>query len=400
MARLDTVAVVGASLAGLRGVEALRARGFDGRIHWIGAEAHEPYDRPPLSKEVLRGEWNADRIRLRRQGLADLATELHLGRRALALDLDARRLELDGGETLGFDGLFIATGASALPLPGTPPLEGVHLLRTLEDALSIRSALERTPRVAVVGGGFIGAEVAASCRQRGLEVTLIEALEQPLAQSLGPELGAWCASLHRDHGVDLRLGARVAALEGGARVERVRLADGSAVRADLVVVGIGVRPNTQWLEGSGLELENGVLCDARCAAAADVVAAGDVARWRSARYGGLRIEHWDHAVNQAEAAAARLLDGPEAAAPFDPVPFVWSDQYDAKIQLAGLPRAGDELHWIDGSPDERRFVVLTGRDGRWTGVVAANRAARFIRWRRELETGLPLEAALAQARSK
>lgn len=192
----------------------------------------------------------------------------------------------------------------------------------------------------------------------------------------------------------------MAALEGGARVERVRLADGSAVDADLVVVGIGVRPNTQWLEGSGLELENGVRCDARCAAASDVVAAGDVASWQSPRYGRLRVEHWDHAVNQAEAAAARLLDGPEGAAPFDPVPFVWSDQYDAKIQVAGLPRAGDELHWIDGSPDERRFVVLTGRDGGWTGVVAVNRAARFVRWRRELEAGLPLDAALALARSK
>lgn len=396
MATLRTVVVVGASLAGLRAVEALRARGFDGRLVWVGGEPHEPYDRPPLSKEILRGEWEPARIALARDGLAALGAELRFGVRAEALDTAARRVRLAGGEALAYDGLVIATGAAARRLPGQPALAGVHVLRTLDDALAIRDALAAGPRVVVVGGGFIGAEVAASCRQRGLAVTMVEALGNPLEAALGPELGALFAGLHGDHGVRLETGAAVAALEGAGRVERVRLADGRTLEADLVVVGIGVRPETGWLEGSGLTLRDGVVCDARCRAAPGIVAAGDVARWPHPRYGELRIEHWTHAVEQAGAAVAALLDG-DAAPVFAPVPYVWSDQYDAKLFVAGRPRAGDLLRVVEGSLAERRFVALFGRDGRLSGAAAIGPARRFLPWRRALAEELGFDEAIARA---
>ena len=399
MSELRRIAVVGASLAGLRAVEALRARGFDGRIDWIGAEPHEPYDRPPLSKQVLRGEWEPERIALARSGLASLAAEQRFGRRALRLDTAARRIDLDDGSAVDFDGLVIATGASPRRLPGQPSLDGVFVLRMLEDALAIRRALEAQPRVVVVGGGFIGAEVAASCRQRGAAVTMVEALGNPLESALGPEMGALYAAIHRDQGVDVRTGVAVAAIEGEGHVERVRLADGSVLAAELVVVGIGVRPETAWLEGSGVALQDGVVCDASCATnVPGIVAAGDVARWTNPRYGeSMRVEHWTNAVEQAQAAVARLLGGADAAQPFDPVPYVWSDQYDAKLAVAGRPRAGDEVRVVDGSLAERKFVAIHGRAGRLVGAVAMNRMRKHLDWRKALHEGISWDEALARA---
>lgn len=398
MAAPRTVVVVGASLAGLRAVEALRLRGYDGRIVWVGAEPHAPYDRPPLSKEILRGEWPPERLALARDGVEAFGAELRFGVRAEALDTTARRVRLAGGEEIAFDGLVVATGAEPRRLPGQPGIEGVHLLRTLDDALAIRAALEKGPRVAVVGGGFIGAEVAASCRQLGLDVAMIEALGNPLEAALGPELGAMFAALHRDHGVRLVTGVPVAAIEGGARVERVRLADGRTLPADLVVVGIGVRPATDWLAGSGLTVRDGLVCDERCRAAPGIVAAGDVARWPHPRHGELRLEHWTNAVEQAAAAVAALLDG-DAAPPFAPVPYVWSDQYDAKLFVAGRPRAGDVVRVIEGSLAERRFVALFGRDGRLTGAASIGPARRFLPWRRALAEDLSFDEAIARAAS-
>lgn len=399
MTELRRVAVVGASLAGLRAVEALRAHGYDGRIDWIGAEAHEPYDRPPLSKAVLRGEWEPDRIALARDGLAGFAAQLHFGRRATRLDVAARRVTLDGGTEIEFDGLVIATGASPRLLPNQPQIDGVFTLRTLDDALAIRTVLDEQPRVVVVGGGFIGAEVAASCRARGLDVAMVEALGNPLEQALGPELGALYAAIHRDHGVDVRTGVAVAAIEGDGRVQRVRLADGGVLPADLVVVGIGVRPETAWLDGSGIDVKDGVVCDASCATnAPNVVAAGDVARWTNRRYGeSMRVEHWTNAVEQAQAAVARLLDGPDAAKPFDPVPYVWSDQYDTKLAIAGRPRAGDDVRVVDGGFAERKFVAIYGREGRLTGAVAMNRMRKHLDWRKALHEGISFEEALRRA---
>ena len=400
MTSLQSIVVVGGSLAGLRAAEALRRLGFDGRLSFVGAEQQRPYDRPPLSKELLRGEREPEQIALAKDESFDaLELDLRLGRRARGLDLKGRCVQLDGGETLGFDGLVIATGASPRRLPGTPPLAGIHTLRSLDDCLAIRAALEGGPRVAVVGAGFIGAEVAASIRQRGLEVTLIEALPHPLAQAVGPEIGAVCSAVHRDHGVDLCLGVAVAGFDGDARVERVRLGDGTAVAADLVVVGIGVTPETRWLEGSGLALEDGVVCDEGCATAVPgIVAAGDVARWHNPLFGvSMRLEHWTNAVEQAEAAAERLLAGPDKAAPFAPVPFFWSDQYDRKIQSAGWVTPQDEMRIVDGSLEERRFVALYGRDGRLTGALAFNRVRLLMRYRRMIREGTSWEDALANS---
>ncbi len=402
MARLRTVAVVGASLAGLRGAEALRRLGFEGRLFLVGEEPHRPYDRPPLSKEVLRSEREPDRIVLTPDERFDaLELDLRLGRRATALDPSARELRLDDGERIRFDGLLIATGARARSLPGVEPRAGLHLLRTLDDCLALRSELSRGPRVAVVGAGFIGAEVAASCRSLDLEVTMIESLPVPLARALPGPIGAALAAVHRDHGVDLRLGVGVDAIEGVERVEAVRLGDGSRIPADVVVVGIGAAPATDWLEGSGLGVDDGVLCDESCATAApDVVAAGDVARWPNPLFGeSMRVEHWTNAVEQSEAAAARLLAGAAGGEPFAPVPFVWSDQYDVKIQTAGVVRSDDRLHVAHGSLEERRFVALCGRGGRLVGAVGWNRVRLLMGYRRMIREGASFEEAVEHAQA-
>ncbi|HVN37079.1 MAG TPA: FAD-dependent oxidoreductase [Myxococcota bacterium] len=401
MAAQGTIVVVGASLAGIRCAEALRRQGYGGRLVLVGDEPHRPYDRPPLSKEVLRGERAPEQLALVKPEAFDaLRLDLRLGVRAESLDLTSRAVRLAGGESIRFDGLVIATGARARALPGAPPLRGIHVLRTLDDALAIRAELEARPRVAVVGAGFIGAEVAASCRARGLDVTLIEALPHPMARVLNREVGLLCAAAHRDAGVDVRLGVGVAALEGGARVERVRLQDGSAVAADVVVVGIGALPETRWLETSGLELHDGVVCDATLCVAPAVVAAGDVARWLHPGYGEhIRLEHWTNAVEQADAAATRLLARPEHAVPYAPVPFVWSDQYDLKIQATGLIRPDDEMFVGHGTLAERRFVAYFGRKGRLTGALAVNRVRQLMATRRMLREGVSFEDAIASAKS-
>jgi len=398
---LETVVVVGGSLAGLRSAEALRRKGFSGRLVLVGEEAERPYDRPPLSKELLRGDRQPDQILLTRPEAFDkLDLELRLGVRAEALDPGAQRVTLADGAQLAYDGLVIATGAAARPLPGAPPLEGLFTLRTLDDALAIRRALAGSPRIVVVGAGFIGAEVAATCRRRGLDVTLVEPLPSPMARVLAPVIGAVCAAVHRDEGVDLRLGVGVDAVKGAGRVERVRLSDGGEIPADLVVVGIGAVPATGWLESSGLELSDGVVCDATCATKAPgVVAAGDVARWHHLGYDeSLRIEHWTNAVEQADAVADRLLAGDGIVAPFTPVPFVWSDQYDLKIQAAGRLAPDDDVEIVHGSLEERRFVALFGRHGRLRGALAINRVRPLMGYRRMMREGIGFAAAVAAGR--
>ncbi|MDW3219132.1 MAG: FAD-dependent oxidoreductase [Acidimicrobiales bacterium] len=392
------ITIVGASLAGLRAAESLRRHDFDGPIVLIGDEPHAPYDRPPLSKQFLAGEWDEERLALTKpEKLADHDLTFRLGTRATAFDLADRRLTLDGGEEVEVDGLLIATGARCRTLPGTEGLEGVFVLRDLDDSSAIRSAFDAGPsRVVVVGAGFIGAEVAATARGRGLDVTLVEALPQPLGRVLGDEMGAVCADVHRDHGVDLRLGVGVEAIEGDGRVERVRLSDGSVIDADVVVVGIGVIPNTEWLEGSGLEIDNGVVCDATCLAAPGVTAAGDVARWPNQRFDEvMRVEHWDNAVEQGGHAARRLLQSDEEAEPFTPVPWFWSDQYDRKIQLAGRIRPDDDMQIVTGSVEERRFAALYGRAGRLVGVLGFNRPRHVMQYKTLIEQGVSYDEALA-----
>ncbi len=396
---MRTIAIAGASLAGLRAAETLRHEGYDGRIVLVGSEAHLPYDRPPLSKELLAGEWEPDQTALRKQPYDDLDLDLLLGRRATGLDAVERVLDLDGDESVSFDGLVVATGARPRTLPGTPPLDGIFLLRTLDDCLAIRARLDARPSVVVIGAGFIGSEVAATCRGRGLDVTVLEMLPVPMERGVGPVIGDVCGQLHRDHGVDLRCGVAVAGFAGSERVEQVLLADGSAIDADLVVVGVGVTPETRWLEGSGLTLDDGVVCDETLLAAPGIVAAGDVARWPNPLFDGarMRLEHWTNATEQGVAAARRLLADDASAEPFAPVPFVWSDQYDVKIQTVGWIRGDDEVAIVDGSLDERRFVAVFGRASRLVGALGFSRPRIVMQYRRMIAERASWQDALTHA---
>ena len=377
--------VVGASQAGLSAARALRRLGFDGELTVVGDEEHLPYDRPPLSKQVLAGEWPPERTALLGDADADLDVTWRLGRRAAALDVERRTVSLDDGDDVPYDGLVIACGARPRTLPGTETVAGVHALRTLDDAVAVRDAVAGGARVLVVGAGFIGAEVAATCREVGAEVTMVEPLPVPLGRVLGEDVGRVVADVHRDHGVDLRTGVGVDRLEtADGRVTGAVLADGSTVACDLAVVGIGVVPATGWLEGSGLALDDGVVADATCRAGPGVVVAGDVARWYHRRYGEhVRIEHWDHAIAMGAHAAATLLAGDDAL-PFEPVPWFWSDQYDRKLMLAGRVQGADEVRVVDGSLDERRFVALYRRGDEVVAALGMNRPAPLARWRARL----------------
>jgi 3-phenylpropionate/trans-cinnamate dioxygenase ferredoxin reductase subunit len=385
------IVVVGASLAGLRGAEAMRAAGFRGNITLVGAEPHfPPYDRPPLSKQVLTGQLRPEKAQLRAED--DLGLELRLGQRADGLDLLRREVSVGGG-ALPFDGLMIATGVTPRPLPGPDAmrLAGVFTLRTLEDCLRLRERLAGAASVAVVGAGFIGCEVAASCRALGLRVTLIDALAAPMERAIGRELGTVLAGLHARHGVRLRLARPAAGLAGRDEVTGVLLADGELVEADAVVVALGAAPATGWLEGSGLWLADGLRCDQQCfalradgVAAAAVVAAGDVTRWEHPFLGSpIRVEHWTNAVGQAQAAGRNLagaLRGQGEREAYADVPYFWSDQYDWKVQFAGVARGAPVIE--EGDPETGRFVACYRAAGRLAGVLCVNWPARFSRYRR------------------
>jgi NADPH-dependent 2,4-dienoyl-CoA reductase/sulfur reductase-like enzyme len=394
------VCVVGASLAGLRTAEALRHHGFDGTITLIGAEHHLPYDRPPLSKEVLAGTWDVDRIPLRAaDAYRELELDLRLGDPAVDLDLHDRTVALASGEKIAYDALVVACGAVPRTLPRTEGLRGVHVLRTVDQALALRAELEAGPRVAVIGAGFIGSEVAATARRRGLDVTIVEALPAPLVRGLGAEMGMRCAALHRAEGVDMRLGTGVSHLDGDAagRVARVHLSDGTAIDADVVVVGIGVRPATDWLEGKGLEVRDGIVCDATCAAVGveGVYAVGDVARWPSARFHEeVRVEHWTNAAEQADAAARNMLGAPNAE-PYDPVPFFWSDQYDTKIQFVGHGSGDDDVRVVHEADDGAKLVALYGRGGRLVACLGFSMPRVVMKYRRLIADGASLDDAVA-----
>ena len=395
MADLSRIVVVGASVAGYGAIQELRKAGYEGALTLVGAEDRLPYDRPPLSKQVLAGDWEPDRVDFRLPDTLDI--ELRLGSAASALDLGERTLRLAGGAELPYDGLIIATGAAPRRLPGSESIEGVHVLRTLDDCLAVRAAFEQGARVAVVGAGFIGCEVAATARRRGLDVSLIEALPLPLAGALNPEIGQACADLHRAHGVDLRCGVMVEGIDGGQRAERLRLSDGSTVEADVVVVGIGVTPATAWLQSSGLTLDDGVVCDSTCMAAPGVYAAGDVARWYNPRYARpMRIEHWTNAMEQGRAAARNLLAGPEDAEPYDHLPYFWSDQYDTSIQLAGSTDGTDEFRVVRGSLEDGEFIALFRAGERIAGLLGFGLARDFARTRRLITQDDTWEAVIEQ----
>lgn len=396
--------VVGASLAGLRAVEAARKAGFAGEIVLIGAEPHLPYDRPPLSKnyqDASDGLVEPDAPTFRTsEDFESLGVELLLGQRATGIDVGRRMVLMDDRE-VSYDALVIATGSRPRLLPGSEHLSGVHVLRSLDDARHVRAALDRGARTVVIGAGFIGSELASSARKRGLDVTIVEALPTPLVRAVGPEMGSAIASLHERHGTRLLCGSGVAAVEGDEHVERVVLADGTELPADLVVVGIGVVPDVEWLEGSGLTLDNGIVCDENLwTGIPGVFAAGDVANWPNAAVGERqRMENWTAAAEQG-AAAARNAVSPDGPRPYSTVPYYWSDWYDLRIQFVGSPLA-DEVLVVDGDASVGdRWVALYRRGDRLIGALAVNAPTEIMKYRVQIMKGGSWQDALDFADSR
>jgi NADPH-dependent 2,4-dienoyl-CoA reductase/sulfur reductase-like enzyme len=380
-----TVAVVGASLAGLSAARSLRKQGYDGRLIVIGEEPHRPYDRPPLSKEFLAGTIGEDALALEADG-EDLAAEWLLGARATGLDRNERLVRLADGTAVRADGFVIATGAAARTLPGSEGLAGVHTLRTLDDARALRADLARGGRLVVIGGGFIGAEVASTAYALGLDVTVVEVAPVPLAGPLGAEMGGIVSGLHADHGVRLLCGVGVKGLSGGDRVDAVLLEDGRSLPADTVVVGVGARPNVEWLESSGIELENGVKCgaDGRTGLAG-VVAVGDCANWYDTSAGvHRRVEHWSGAQERPAVAVATLLSGGAAVPGTVRPPYFWSDQYGVRIQFAGHAAVADSVTVEEGAAEERSLLAVYRRAGEPVAVLGMNQPRLFMRWRKQL----------------
>jgi len=380
---MDRVVVVGASLAGLRAAEAVREQGHDGELVVVGAEAHPPYTRPPLSKQLLAGSMEREKVDLR---WGEVDAEWRLGVVAASLDPDARRVVLEGGEALAYDGLVVATGARPRPWPGDVP-DGVLTLRQVDDALALRAALLGGGRLVIVGAGFIGCEVAATARSLGNEVVLCDIAATPMSV-LGPELGAACAALQLDHGVELVMGRGIDGFEadGQGRLAAVRLADGARVEAEIAVVALGAVPNVEWLASSGLDVSRGLVCDAGCAVAArpEIVGAGDVAAWPHPLADGelVRVEHWSNAAEQGTLAGANLVRPVGEREAYDAVPSFWSDQYDVKVQSVGFAQRAERVRVLEGSIAERKFVAAGERDGRLIAAIGFAAARRMPFYRR------------------
>ncbi|KHJ72163.1 MULTISPECIES: NAD(P)/FAD-dependent oxidoreductase [Rhodococcus] len=399
----ERVVVVGAGLAAVRTAEELRRAGYEGELVLVGDETHLPYDRPPLSKEVLRGDRDDTTLRPS-EFFGDNRIELMLGAAARSVDTASRILTLSDGTELGYDELVVATGLRPRRIPGLPDLAGVHVLRSLEDSRALREAIVPGARALVVGAGFIGCEVAASLRAREVEVVLVEPQPTPLASVLGAEVGALVTRLHTAEGVDVRAGVGLSEIRGDGRVTsavlgdgRVTsavLGDGSEIDVDLVVLGIGSIPATEWLEGSGVEVENGVVCDGTGRTSTPHVwAVGDVASWQVPAGGRRRIEHWTNAGEQASVLAKTIM-GVEAGAAAQ-VPYFWSDQYDIKIQGLGAVTADDTVHVV--RDDGRKFLAYYERDGRFVGAVGGGLPALVMKSRAKIAAGAPIDELLTAA---
>ncbi|MGH3801816.1 MAG: NAD(P)/FAD-dependent oxidoreductase [Pseudonocardiaceae bacterium] len=380
---MKSIAVIGASLAGLCAARALRAQGFAGELNIVGAERNRPYDRPPLSKEYLAGAIDEASLTLEPDD-EDLQANWLLGLSATNFDAGTRSVTLSDGSQLSADGFILATGSRARPWPGTEHLAGVHVLRTIEDADRLRADLVPGARLVVIGAGFIGAEVASTARKLGLDVTVVEAAPSPLIGPLGPQLGTAVARFHGDNGTALHCGVGVAGLTGTDRVTGVDLADGRHLPADVVVVGIGGIPNIEWLEGSGIELGNGVLCDRGGATSIpNVVAVGDCAAWMDTSGTHRRVEHWTGASERPAIAVSTLLSGEYQGQHVKP-PYFWSDQYGARIQFAGIAGPDAEFTIEEGSLDAGSFLAVYRRDGNPVAVLGVDQVRLFTRWRRQI----------------
>ena len=411
---MQTVVIVGASLAGISSARALRSQGYAGALVVVGDESERPYDRPPLSKDFLSGKMSAAELWLEADQ-EDLGIQWRLGAAATDLDVHERIVTLGDGSRLPFDGAVLATGSRARTLPETAGIPNVHTLRTLEDARRLREQLRADGRLVVVGAGFVGAEVASTARSLGMDVTVIGADEVPLAGPLGAPMGALVGGLHRAHGVRLLCGTRVESLvvdddgtDGGAAATAVRLADGREVPADVVVVGIGGLANTSWLRGSGLDLADGVRCDAAGRTGVPgIVAVGDCAAWFDDRLAAhVRLEHWTGALERPAVAVAALLedmtdqDGSQAVAQaaFDPrsgrlaVPYFWSDQYGVRLQFAGTAGLADRVEIEAGDPAAFSFLAVYYRGEEAVAVLGLDQPRLFTRWRKALEKAVPSAA--------
>lgn len=375
------VVVVGAGLAGLRTVETLREKGFDGEIVLVGDEVHQPYDRPPLSKHVLRGERQPMYLRPEAD-YPDLRLDLRLGTAATALDTVGRAVATAAGP-IGYDHVVIATGATPRRLPGSPG----HVLRTLDDCQALAPVLVPGARIGIVGAGLIGCEVAASARSKDVEVHLVDVLPKPLVRVLGDTVAQRVQDLHEAHGVQFHLGTGVTS----ATATRLELGDGTVLEVDAVLEAMGVVPTTGWLAGSGLELSDGVVCDEHGQASDGVWAVGDVARWSDGLGGSFRREHWTSATEQAAVVAGAILGRREL---LTEAPYWWSDQYDVKLQGLGAARSDDDVQMVTVGPRQRP-LALYSREGRLTGVVGFSAAAYVFRLRAQVAAGAPLAEVLA-----
>ncbi|MEU4559513.1 FAD-dependent oxidoreductase [Actinoplanes sp. NPDC023936] len=401
-ARANRLVIVGASLAGLRAAETARKYGFQDEIVLVGAEEHLPYDRPPLSKAFLDpGDAAVPWLRTERHLTEQLGLVLKLGVPASALDPQSQTVTV-GEEAIHYSAMVIATGAAARALPGAAGVRGVHTLRTLDDARAVRSALDAGARTVVIGAGFIGSEIASGARMRGLDVTIVEALDVPLSRSVGPEVGYTLAALHKREDTELRCGAVVTGItEAGGQVRSVMLDDGTELPADLVIAGIGVTPSTGWLAKSGAALhqrDGGLLCDETLwTGLPGVYAAGDVAHWPNALFDGelMRLEHWATAVEQG-AAAARNAIGPRGAA-LSTVPYFWSVWYGQRIQFVGVPQA-DEVSVVS-EPGSERLLALYRRGARLVGCLTVDRPGQIMKYRRMISERASWDHALRFARS-
>jgi NADPH-dependent 2,4-dienoyl-CoA reductase/sulfur reductase-like enzyme len=386
---VNRIVVIGASAGGLATAETLRRSRYEGAITLVGDEPYAPYDRPPLSKQLLKGDWQPERLALRPAADIDaLGLDLRLGTTATGLDRNSREVHLADGSPVSYDALVVATGVRPRRLPGSEGVSGVHVLRTVEDALALKERLRPDRRLVIVGGGFIGAEVAATARALGVAVTLLEAGTVPMGQAVGDDAGRFLTRIHLAHGVDVRTGTSVHEIHSSAgRVTGVLLSDGGVLPADDVLVAIGSLPNTEWLNGSGLDLRDGLVCDEYCAAASDVYAVGDVARWHNPLFDTpMRIEHRTNAAEQAMAVTRNLLT-PDRRRPFAPVPYFWSDQYDVKIHAYGHLRGHDEALVLK-SEDAQLLLVAYRRGERLTGVLAAGLPPKSVRaWRSLVAAG-------------